>query len=129
MSIETGVLLDNNYQPIFWHLPAGRNAGYLPDSRDLWDVIWENRNQVWGFAHSHPGSGKTRFSHEDVTTFAAVEAALGKRLHWPILTSDQEFFAVWSGPTRLDYTLFRWSSWKKNPAHFNWIDELRQRSY
>jgi hypothetical protein len=129
MSIETGVLLDRTYRPIYWHEPTGRNPGYLPDSRTLWDVFWENRDRVWGFAHSHPGSGRTSYSHEDVTTFAAVEAAMGKSLHWPIITADQEFFAFWGGPGRHDYTLFRWESWRIVTAHANWIAELRRRSY
>ena len=128
MSIETGVLLAwPHWEVIHWHLPQGRSSGYLPDSRDLWDVIWENRAKVWGFAHSHPGSGITGPSYEDLTTFADVEAALGRRLYWPIITSDSEVFCKWKGPARLDYVTFRYDSLRKtNPA---WLAELRRLSY
>lgn len=88
MTVEAGVLLDLNQQPLYWHIPPDRSGGALPDSRDLWDVIWENRNNISGFAHSHPGGGVPGPSHTDITTFAAVESGLGKRLIWWIISSD-----------------------------------------
>lgn len=87
--IETGVVIGPNDAPIFWHLPPGRSGGALPDSRDLWDVLWEHRETVVGFAHTHPFHGAPWPSSTDVTTFAAIEAALGRRLSWWILTLDQ----------------------------------------
>lgn len=89
MTIEAGVLVGSNHEPIHWHLPPGRNVVALPDSRPLWDVIWENRDRVIGFAHSHPGSGRPGPSWEDITTFSAVERALGKLLYWWIASSDE----------------------------------------
>lgn len=70
---------------------------YLPDSRDLWDVMWGNRKELVGFAHSHPGSGLPGPSHEDLTTFSAVERALGIRLKWWITTVDHLLLLEWSG--------------------------------
>jgi proteasome lid subunit RPN8/RPN11 len=61
----------------------------LPDSRGLWDIFWENRDRLSGFAHSHPGAGVPWPSGTDLTTFRAVEAALGRRLQWWIVTLDQ----------------------------------------
>lgn len=86
---EAGVVIDLEGRPIFWHVPAGRSAGALPDSRLLWDVLWENRERLLGFAHTHPGGGEPRPSGIDVSTFEAIEAALGKRLVWWIATSDE----------------------------------------
>lgn len=131
MSIETGVLLDQNYQPLFWHEPAGRGPGYLPDSRTLWDVLWENRARVWGFAHSHPGAGRTRPSLEDVTTFAAVEAAIGRRLVWPIITSDTVSLFMWSGFNRLSYTEFEFpADTEADPRKLMpWFQDLHRRSF
>ena len=86
---EVGVLIDLEGQPIYWHLPEDRSSGALPDSRNLWDVIWENRDKVSGFAHTHPGYGKPGPSYTDITTFAAIETGLGRRLHWWIATGDQ----------------------------------------
>lgn len=97
MSIETGVLVDLERRPLHWHLPPGRNAGYLPDSPDLWQVIWHNRENILGFAHSHPGMGMPTPSHEDLSTFKAIEQALGKRLHWWIISQDCCITLVWSG--------------------------------
>jgi hypothetical protein len=97
MSIEAGVVIGSHGVPLHWHLPPGRNVGYLPDSKDLWQVLWENRERLYGFAHSHPGSGEPSPSWEDLTTFAAVEKGLGRRLVWPIATADQVAFFTWMG--------------------------------
>lgn len=103
---------------LYKHAPPDRSVGSLPDSRDLWDVIWENREHLAGVAHSHPGSGDTGPSHTDLTTFAAVEAALGKRLAWWITTSDRVALVWWDGPNRLDYV-------QKSVDDPQWISELR----
>ena len=100
--MEAGVLIGPG-GPVFWHLPEGRSGGSLPDSRRLWDAIWESRATVVGFAHSHPGSGLPGPSWEDVTTFAAVEAALGRRLTWWITSSDRVIVCKWRGPGKHEY--------------------------
>jgi len=122
MSIEAGVLIDLDCEPIYWHLPKNRNTVALPDSRELWDVIWENRERVLGFAHSHPGSGTPGPSYEDLTTFAAIESALGRRLCWWI-TSDTQFIELcWVGPKKLSYV--------RGPAMWEppWMAQLRKES-
>jgi hypothetical protein len=86
--MEAGVLIGRDNSVIHWHTPNSRSGGALPDSRDLWDIIWENRDIVTGFAHTHPGSGVPGPSYTDVTTFRAVETGLGKHLNWFILSSD-----------------------------------------
>lgn len=88
MSLETGVVVGKNGRAIMWHVPEGRSAGSLPDSRGLWKCMWEHREELVGFAHSHPGKGKPWPSYEDLTTFSAVEAALGRRLRWWITSED-----------------------------------------
>lgn len=103
--MEAGVLIGTDGSPIHWHLPNGRSGGSLPDSPDLWSVIWEHRSRVLGFAHSHPGSGLPGPSLEDVTTFAAVESALGRRLLWWIASSDELVCARYCGPGRLSYSV------------------------
>jgi len=103
MSIETGVVLAKDESVIYWHLPPGRSVGYLPDSRDLWEVLLNNHQNLYGFAHSHPGSGPVAPSHEDLTTFSAVERGLGRRLVWPITSSDHVAFFTWKGPGLYDY--------------------------
>lgn len=101
--MEAAVVLGWDWRPIHFHTPAGRTGGSLPDSHDLWSVIWENRRRVLGVAHSHPGSGMPAPSHEDVTTFSAVERGLGVRLIWPIVTLDSARAFVWQGPGPLAY--------------------------
>lgn len=102
--MEAGVAIDHEGQAFYWHLPLERTAGSLPDSRDLWwDCFWGQRAKLAGFAHSHPGSGTPGPSYEDVTTFAAVEAALGRRLDWWITSSDTMIVVRWVGPQKLDY--------------------------
>jgi len=93
--MEAGVVVASG-APIFWHLPPGRSSGSLPDSRGLWDVLWEHRTNLDGFAHSHPGSGYPGPSGTDLTTFEAVEAGLGRRLKWWITSSDHMIVLTWN---------------------------------
>ena len=122
MSLEAGVLVDLNGDPLHWHVPADRSGGYLPDNRDLWDIIWEKRDQVLGFAHSHPGTGNPSPSYEDVTTFAAVEAALGKRLIWWIISANALAEFRWKGPEIHNYGK------TKPPSAPVWLEQLRRLS-
>ncbi len=96
MSIEAGVVVGPEGRPLYWHMPKGASVVSLPDSRDLWDAIWEHRKILRGFAHTHPGFGKPSPSETDLTTFVAVEAALGRRLIWWILTQDKMIALEWS---------------------------------
>jgi hypothetical protein len=120
--IEAGVVVDLEGEALFWHLPPGRSAGALPDSRELWDVIWENRQRIAGIAHSHPGSGVPAPSYEDVTTFSAVDLALGRRLDWWITSTDHVVLLRWHGPGPYDYAAERLDS---DPR---WVAELRRLS-
>lgn len=119
---ETGVVVDKNGQPIFWHIPGDRTTVALPDNRTLWDVLWDNRLIVQGVAHTHPGSGVPGPSFTDVTTFAAIESSLGRRLDWWIASDDNIIVARWVGPDRLSY---RGESLKTEPM---WLAELRRLS-
>jgi proteasome lid subunit RPN8/RPN11 len=89
MTIEAGAVISINSEVIFWHLPAGRTAVSIPDTRMLWDVLWDNRKVLAGFAHSHPGYGVPVPSGTDITTFLAIEQALGRRLQWWITSEDR----------------------------------------
>jgi hypothetical protein len=120
--IEAGVVVDLEGEPLYWHLPPGRSGGSLPDSRELWDVIWTNRERISGIAHSHPGRGVPGPSHEDVTTFSAVDLALGRRLSWWITSSDRVVIVTWSGPDAYDYVV---EPLDRDPR---WVAELRRLS-
>lgn len=124
--MEAGVVVGFDGAPLYWHLPPNRTAGSIPDSRALWEVFWNNRHQVFGFAHSHPGSGMPGPSWEDITTFAGVEIALGRRLTWWIISSDQLVTILWTGPGKYDYSTFPLAI----PGNHRplWLDELRQNS-
>ena len=119
--IEAGVVV-TNAGPVFWHLPSGRTGGSLPDSRQLWDVLWDLRREPsLGFAHSHPGSGVPGPSDIDVTTFAAVEMGLGRRMTWWITSADRIIRLDWIGPGKFDY----------NPILVeepDWAKQLREHS-
>jgi len=86
--MEAAVVIDNQHRPIYWHIPHNRSVGALPDSRTLWDILWVNRDIVLGVAHTHPGSGPLGPSQTDLTTFAAIDQALGRRLQWWIANAD-----------------------------------------
>lgn len=126
---EAGVLLNKEGFPIYWHLPEGRSSGHIPDSKTLWDVIWSNKETVSGFAHTHPGDGIVVASQTDMTTFAAIEAALGRRLDWWITHTGPK------GATP-HVVLYQWRG--PHPAHyvgdilwteaFPWVQRLRELS-
>lgn len=86
--MEVGVVVDREGQVLYWHVPPGRCHTGLPDSRTLWEVLWERRAELGGFAHSHPGRGEPCPSALDRSTFSAIEAALGRRLDWWITSED-----------------------------------------
>lgn len=58
----------------------------LPDSRARWSAIWRHRRTLTTIAHTHP-SGAARFSLEDETTMTAIDAALGVRLTYSVVTA------------------------------------------
>ena len=80
---------------LFWHLPDGRSAGGIPDSRSLWDVLWQHRDKDLIVAHTHPRYGTPQASLIDYVTFQAVEAGLGKRLVWCIASGDKAVCLLW----------------------------------
>ena len=87
--IEVALVFDQQGNTIHWHLPPGRSGGWIPDTRDLWEVLWENRDRLGGVAHTHPWVGPAWPSQTDETTFSAIERGLGKRLLWPIVTFQE----------------------------------------
>ena len=83
MTHEVAMVFDKQGRPLYWL--NGRSAA-VEDSRSLWEVVWENRENLGGVAHTHPWDGPTGPSGTDISTFAAIESGLGKRLLWPIVT-------------------------------------------
>jgi hypothetical protein len=126
MSIEAGVVIDENGNALHWHLPPGRDGGALPDSPNLWKVLWENRERITGFAHSHPGSGLTGPSSTDITTFAAVEQGLGTRLDWFICSSDRLVLVHWVGPGVHTYKTWEYKPFRSD--ELSWLPRLRELS-
>lgn len=122
MSIEAGVLVDRMCRPIYWHTPDDRNSGALPDSRNLWEIIWQHRNSLGGFAHSHPGRGVPRPSHTDITTFAAIDTGLGRNLHWWIASADHLVMNWRPGFYE------RWITMTGSPPVQLWLARLRELS-
>lgn len=120
--MEAAVVLDRDWHPIYFHTPGGRTGGSIPDSRDLWEVLWAHRENLLGVAHSHSGGGVPGPSHTDVTTFAAIDAALGARLIWPIITVDAFRAFQWRGPERLDYLTLETALSVDMLGH--WVPEL-----
>jgi hypothetical protein len=93
MGLETALVFSDTGETLFWHVPLERSEYSLPDSRTLWEVLWENRALLGGVAHTHPWEGPAWPSQTDVTTWRALEKGLGKLLLWPIVTfSDVKYF-------------------------------------
>ena len=101
--VEAALVIGPDGCVLHLHLPPGVTSGSIPDSARLWEVLWQNRGLVEGVAHLHPGRGEPCPSETDLTTFAAIEAGLGRRLCWWISSSDHTLEIRWRGPNRLDY--------------------------
>ena len=98
--METALVFDRQGRTIYWHEPNGRTSGSIPDTRSLWDVLWENRNILGGVAHTHPWDGEANPSGTDITTFDAIERGLGRQLLWPVVTFTHVAYVVkdpWNG--------------------------------
>lgn len=115
MYLETAIVFGVFGNTIYTHLPPGRSTGYIPDSNALWNFLWSYRDIVRGVAHLHPWEGEAHPSHEDVTTFSAIERALGKQFTWPIATFDDSKYFRWVGPGKLDYAAQ--DPWRTNGAY------------
>src|SRR4051812_14382059 len=100
--------------PHIIHSDFGSNAR-IPDSRERWEIIWGRRNNITEIAHSHPGDFLD-FSEEDLTTIEAVEAGIGRKLLWSIVTKDG-FLSRMNGTNRRRTD----SPW--------WVESLRRLSY
>ena len=118
--IEVGVVFYRAGQPIHLHRPQGSSGAALPDSPDLWDVLWANRENLGGFAHSHPGDGVPGPSWTDITTFDAIERALGRKLIWWIISKDSQALGQ-----KLEGE-YVFHEVRTRPV---WLDELRRLSY
>jgi hypothetical protein len=97
--LETAVVFGQEGQVLYWHEPLNRSGVYLPDSPDLWSVLWSHREVLGGVAHTHPWKGRAWPSQEDLTTFRAVEQGLGNRLVWPIVTFTDVLYLEWNPGT------------------------------
>lgn len=123
--IETGVVLDKNGEVLFWHEPAGRTAGSIPDDPDLWTRIWNARDVIGGHAHTHPWEGQALPSQEDLSTYHAIERALGRSLKWYVVTmNDVARVIIETHPTYKGF--IGWTAFMVDtPA---WVPQLRAKS-
>jgi len=126
MSTEAAVVLNLVGEVLYWHLPKNRGTTYIPDTRTLWEVLWQYRGNLGAVVHSHPGKGLPGPSGTDITTFAAVEAALGKRIRWGIITYDQLAYFEWKGPGEHDYIC---TDQQNFDITLKWLKDLHTHSY
>lgn len=127
MRKEVIVVFDEEGRAIYWH-DQNATAGYVPDSDALFNFLWENKDRLGGFAHTHPGIGYPIPSHIDLRTFEGLEKSLGKQLLWPILTFDQMLCVVRNPLYTEEGAYAKWTKARPLTIEFDWIDELRRRS-
>ena len=138
MAFEVGLVFDQQGKTIYWF--GGRSSSSIPDTRSLWDILWENRDRLGGVAHTHPWDGAAAPSMTDLTTFDAIERGLGAHLLWPVVTFTEVAYVVHNplfnpgnvykaGP--LTFEIEGIPQWvKAGPLTFEieGIEELRERS-
>lgn len=93
---------------------AGESPIAIADSSARWQAIWSHREELVEIAHSHP-LGPLAFSHEDETTMAALDAALGRKLRFSVVAPHGMLVRLKKLTMRI----------KKEPA---WANELRRQS-
>lgn len=126
--IEVACVLDLHGEVLHWHLPPDRTGGSIPDSSDLWQIIWENRDKIFAVAHTHPGRGVPWPSSTDMSTFKAVEAALGRPLTWIILSQDEYTFVVRRNLPDHDIIGGVQLPAMSEPVALRWINQIRELS-
>ena len=124
--METALVFDRNGKTICFHEPPGRSGGSIPDTRDLWEIIWENRENLGGVTHTHPWDGPAHPSITDVTTFDAIEKALGKHLLWPVVTFTEVTYVVRN--ILFEDSQHKWTRAGNVTIEIEGIEELRARS-
>jgi len=82
---------------VLWR-DTGGTVSALPDSRERWQAIWARRDTLVEIAHSHP-RGPLAFSAEDLTTMAALDAALGRPLGYCVVTAEKVLRRTAAGET------------------------------
>ncbi len=96
---EVCFLLDQ-HGAVLWS-DASQSPVAMPDSRARWAVIWSLRDRIHEIAHTHPLGGAA-FSDEDETTMAAIDAALGRSLHYSVVTPKNMLRRTRSGEAKHD---------------------------
>lgn len=124
MSVEAAAVVWRDGS-VTLHEPDGRSAASIPDTRSLWDLCFGGRDRLAGIAHTHPGSGYPSPSREDLTTFAAMEKGLGRRIRWWILSRDSSVLLERS-PKNPGYDVTDFLTPDDEPA---WMEVLRAASY
>lgn len=99
---------------VLWRDSSG-DPSALPDSRERWAAIWAHREVLAEVAHSHP-RGPAAFSVTDLSTMDAIDAALGRRLGYAVVTPENLLRRRPDGSTLVD---------DNEPA---WVLELRRAS-
>ena len=69
----------------------------IPDARERWEAIWSRRELVVEIAHTHPLGG-LHFSSTDEGTMEALDAALGRKLIYSVVTPDAMLRRTWPDP-------------------------------
>jgi proteasome lid subunit RPN8/RPN11 len=116
---EVAVVVSKEGEALYWM--DGSDSVTIPDSPTLWQFIWENRDKICGIAHTHPGKGTPYPSGTDLTTFRAIEQALGRQLDWWIVSEDEATLVHTVHPEGCGTSLFM--------AKVSWLPELRRLSY
>jgi hypothetical protein len=119
-------LVFNIFGEAIWYHNPREGGTYIPDSSDLWEILWKNRVVLGGVAHTHPWDGPAHPSHTDVTTFSAIEIGLGKKLLWPIVTFTEVVYFV-KNPLINDYVPTK-NYFNETPWWGTNIGKLRQMS-
>ena len=126
--LETALLFDTKGRTLAWHEPLGRTGSWIPDTHDLWLMMWEHRAILGGVAHTHPWAGPANPSGTDLETFKFAETHLFKKnekrlLVWPVVTFTDVMNVVWDADTQRYVQA-------PHPLHFivEGIEELRERS-
>ncbi len=115
---EVAAIINKEGNAVYWN--CSFESAAIQDSKSVWQFIWENRDKISGAAHSHPGTGVPVPSNTDLTTFKAIDAALGLNLTWWIVSANK--VVICRGDLLNDYAAI------EVPPTQLWLPELRKLS-
>lgn len=122
--LEASCAVDLSENEAICYYEPRYSSVYIPDSQEYWDIVWENKDNIAGIAHSHPGNGIPNPSFNlDIKSFSSLDIGFGRKLKYWIISSTDVVVVQWVGPELYDFKI------ELETRNLLWIQKLREISH